>query len=148
MIPRRAPFHGPDTPDNLVPACARCNEARHLGEERLRDRLSELGLDLEERRAEVLAQCARPIDREAGRALALQWYAWYGPLLQRNKAAQKARQRGVYAASVRPCGCAKTGPPRRGCNHGLDTSFDFGALAPETQENHEQDQETQGYELL
>lgn len=79
--------HRNNAPSNMVPSCAGCNSSRAWGERHFAYRLRRLGVALEDAWARVRAQLAAPLDLDAGRELAEQWYPG------RREREQEARER-------------------------------------------------------
>lgn len=104
---------GSNRPDNLVPACGRCNLTRAWGRRSLADVLACYGILLADAWREVRRQLRAPLDRVAGRELADRWYPW--AIEMRARDVDRVRRR---AAALREL--AKTMP---------GTEFPFGALA-------------------
>jgi len=124
VVARR--FDGKDSIDNLVPACAGCNESRNL-----RARLRAFGISFSSQKKKVDAQLAMPIDRKAGRELAAQWYPWFSAWAEKNRVKQRDRdkknrehRKTRRRKEPRQCGCKARGKHKCG---GGDLSFDFGA---------------------
>ncbi len=82
---------GPNTPDNLIVACAECNRIRgnldRYDRKQFADYLADRDLTIADGTMEAKRRIRLPLDRAAGRALAREWYPNRLEYLTRSKRA-------------------------------------------------------------
>lgn len=79
---------GTDSPQNLVPACWECNQARSDGF--IEQRLLALGVSWRSAKRRVARQLHQPLNVQGAGLLARQWYPWLDAYRERTKVLVRA----------------------------------------------------------